>query len=181
MLVAAAINGEVQVKGLSLFSEQADRNIMKALAAAGVEVNQIDDKISVSKSPLLAFEFDATHCPDLFPPLAVLAAACDGVSKIKGVERLHNKESNRGLTLQQELGKLGIEIILDGNLMLVKGGKIAGGTIFSHHDHRIAIAAAVAGIIAEKPVIIQNAECVSKSWPSFFEDLELLNVKIVKL
>lgn len=181
LFVAAAINGEVRVKGLNRFSEQADRNILKALAAAGVEVNQNDDEISVSKSPLSAFEFDATHSPDLFPPLAVLAAVCDGVSKIKGVERLHNKESNRGLTLQQELGKLGIEIILDGNLMQVKGGKIEGGTIFSHHDHRIAMAAAVAGLIAEKPVIIQNAECVSKSWPSFFEDLELLNVKIVKL
>ncbi len=181
LLVAAAINGEVRVKGLNRFSEQADRNILKALVAAGVEVNQNDDEISVSKSPLSAFEFDATHCPDLFPPLAVLAAACDGVSKIKGVERLHNKESNRGLTLQQELGKLGIGITLEGNFMLVKGGKIEGGTIFSHHDHRIAMAAAVAGLIAEKPVIIQNAECVSKSWPSFFEDLELLNVKIVKL
>jgi 3-phosphoshikimate 1-carboxyvinyltransferase len=181
LLVAAAINGEVRVKGLNRFSEQADRNILKALAAAGVEVNYNDDEISVSKKPLSAFEFDATHCPDLFPPLAVLAAVCDGVSKIKGVERLHNKESNRGLTLQQEFGKLGIEITLEENLMLVKGGKISGGTIFSHHDHRIAMAAAVAGLIAEKPVIIQNAECVSKSWPSFFEDLELLDVKIVKL
>lgn len=181
LLVAAAINSKVRVKGLNFFSEQADRNILKALAAADVEVRQNDDEISVSKSTLSAFKFDATHCPDLFPPLAVLAAACDGVSKIKGVERLHNKESNRGLTLQQELGKLGIEITLEGNLMLVQGGAIKGGTIFSHHDHRIAMAAAVAGLIAEKPVIIQNAECVAKSWPSFFEDLELLNVKIVKV
>jgi 3-phosphoshikimate 1-carboxyvinyltransferase len=178
LLVAAAINGEVRVKGLNRFSEQADRNILKALAAAGVRLNQNDDEISVSKSPLSAFEFDATHCPDLFPPLAVLAAACVGVSKIKGVERLSNKESNRGLTLQEELGKLGIEIILDGDTMLVKGGSIKGGSIFSHHDHRIAMAAAVAGLIAEKPVIIQNAECVSKSWPSFFEDLKTLNVDV---
>jgi 3-phosphoshikimate 1-carboxyvinyltransferase len=180
LLVAAAINGEVRVKGLNRFSEQADRNILKALAAAGVRLNQNDDEISVSKSPLSAFEFDATHCPDLFPPLAVLAAACVGVSKIKGVERLSNKESNRGLTLQEELGKLGIEIILDGDTMLVKGGSIKGGSIFSHHDHRIAMAAAVAGLIAEKPVIIQNAECVSKSWPSFFEDLKTLNVDVLK-
>ncbi len=63
--------------------------------------------------------------------------------------------------------------------MLVKGGKIAGGTIFSHHDHRIAMAAAVAGLIAEEPVIIQSAECVSKSWPSFFDDLKTLNVEVI--
>jgi len=179
LLVAAALNGEVRVTGLNQFSEQADRNILVALADAGVQLKQESGEISVFKSQLSAFEFDATHCPDLFPPLAVLAAACDGVSKIKGVERLRNKESNRGLTLQQELGKLGIEITLDGNLMLVKGGKIAGGTIFSHHDHRIAMAAAVAGLIAEEPVIIQSAECVSKSWPSFFDDLKTLNVEVI--
>ena len=180
LLVAAAINGEVILKGLNQFSEQADRNILVALADAGVQLKQENGEISVFKSPLSAFEFDATHCPDLFPPLAVLAAACDGVSKIKGVERLHNKESNRGLTLQEELGKLGIEIILDGSLMLVKGGKIKGGTVFSHHDHRIAMAAAVAGLIAEEPVIIQRAECVSKSWPSFFDDLKTLNVNVLE-
>jgi len=179
LLVAAALNGEVRVTGLNQFSEQADRNILVALADAGVQLKQESGEISVFKSQLSAFEFDATHCPDLFPPLAVLAAACDGVSKIKGVERLHNKESNRGLTLQQELGKLGIEIILDGNIMLVKGGKIEGGTVFSHHDHRIAMAAAVAGLIAEEPVIIQSAECVSKSWPSFFDDLKTMNVEVI--
>ena len=180
LLVAAAINGQVSVKGLNRFSEQADRNILQALMAAGVQVNWEDDGILVSKSPLSAFEFDATHCPDLFPPLAVLAAAANGTSKIKGIERLRNKESNRGLTLQQELGKLGIEIVLDGDTLLVKGGKIRGGIIFSHHDHRIAMAAAVAGLIAGEPVIIQSAECVSKSWPTFFEDLEVLKINILK-
>ena len=179
LLVASALNGEVRVSGLNQFSEQADRNILVALAEAGVQLKHENGDISISKSQLSAFEFDATHCPDLFPPLAVLAAAANGVSKIKGVDRLKNKESNRGKTLQEELGKLGIEIILDGNMMLVKGGKIKGGTIFSHHDHRIAMAAAVSGLNAEKPVIIQNAECVSKSWPSFFDDLKSLNVDVI--
>jgi len=179
LLVAAALNGEIRVTGLNQFSEQADRDILVALADAGVQLKQENGEISVSKSQLSAFEFDAAHCPDLFPPLAVLAAAANGVSKIKGVDRLKNKESNRGKTLQEELGKLGIGIILDGNLMLVKGGKIKGGTVFSHHDHRIAMAAAVAGLIAEEPVIIQSAECVSKSWPSFFDDLKTLNVEVI--
>lgn len=177
-LVAAAINGEIIVTGLNNFSQQADRSILNALSDAGVGFQCTDDGICVSKSKLTAFNFDATHCPDLFPPLAVLAAAANGISRIQGVGRLLHKESNRGLTLQQELGKLGVEIILDGDFMLVKGGRIAGGTVFSHHDHRIAMAAAVAGLIADNPVFIEHVECVSKSWPSFFDELELLNVRL---
>jgi len=178
LLVAAAINGKVRLTGLNLHSEQADRNILAVLTVAGAQVSWNDDEISIHKSRLSSFEFDATDCPDLFPPLAVLAAAADGVSRIKGVDRLQNKESNRGLTLQKELGKLGVEIILEGNFMKVTGGVISGGTVFSHNDHRIAMAAAVAGLIAKGPVMIESAECVSKSWPSFFDDLRFLNVNI---
>ena len=63
--------------------------------------------IKLHPAEMNAFEFDATDCPDLFPPLVALAAYCKGETKIKGVSRLAHKESNRAITLQEEFGKMG--------------------------------------------------------------------------
>ena len=172
-LVAGAIAGKVDVKGLNPKSLQADRAIVEALEKAGAKVVISEESIKVAKGPLKSFDFDATHCPDLFPPLVVLAAACKGISKIKGVTRLFHKESNRALVLQNEMGKLGIEIQLDGDVMKVKGGKISGGKIHSNNDHRIAMAAAIAALIADSPVEIEHTEAINKSYSDFFEDLGL--------
>ncbi len=72
-------------------------------------------------SGLKAFHFDATECPDLFPPLVALASVCSGSSFIKGVSRLAHKESDRALTLQEEFGKLGVDILINGDIMGIKG------------------------------------------------------------
>ncbi len=174
LLVAGAIAGDVSVTNLNLNSKQADIKILEALRSVGAKLCIKENSILIKKSPLKCFEFDATHCPDLFPALAILAANAKGTSRIDGVDRLKQKESDRGLVLHQELGKLGVNIRLDGNVMLIEGEPIKGGTVFSHHDHRIAMAAAIAGLVANDCVTIQNAECVSKSYPQFFEDLALL-------
>ena len=93
-----------------------------------------ENQIVIGPGKLKAFHFDATDCPDLFPPLVALAAYCEGTTVIEGVSRLAHKESDRGLTLQQEFGKMGIEITLQDDLMLVKGGngvKGSGGSFAS--------------------------------------------------
>src|SRR5690606_26851245 len=114
LLVAGAIAGDITVRGLSMASTQADKKITEALMAANAGM-AIDAKgIHLHKSELKSFEFDATDCPDLFPPLVALAAYCNGVTSIKGVTRLAHKESNRGLTLQEEFGKMGLRVDLDG-------------------------------------------------------------------
>ncbi len=95
MLVAGALAGSVTVQNLNLISKQADRAILELLKNAGVDMIINDDSITTKTSILQAFEFDATHCPDLFPIVSVLAACCSGESNIKGVHRLFNKESNR--------------------------------------------------------------------------------------
>jgi 3-phosphoshikimate 1-carboxyvinyltransferase len=171
LLVAGAIAGNLKVTGLNLKSSQADSAIMKVLRDAGAQMEFAADRINISKSKMRCFDFDATHCPDLFPPLAILAAGAEGVSTIKGVSRLSQKESNRGLVLQQEMGKIGISILLEDDVMKVEGGKIKSGEIFSHHDHRIAMAGAVAALTADGPVTILNAECVAKSYPDFFDEI----------
>jgi 3-phosphoshikimate 1-carboxyvinyltransferase len=122
---------------------------------------------------------DLTDCPDLFPPLAALAAFGQTASILKGIHRLTNKESNRAETIQSEWGQLGIRVELkpDEDVMVVHPGPIHGGRINSHGDHRLAMAGALFGA-AGAPVEIVGAECVAKSYPAFFDDLEALGVSI---
>ena len=174
MLVAGAIAGKVEVNNLLISSLQADRAIMDVLKLVGAEINTGTESVEVGKKELNAFEFDATDCPDLFPPLVALAVSCKGESVIKGVHRLKGKESDRAITLQQEFNKLGVQITLDGDMMKVQGSAIHGGLVHSHHDHRIAMALAIAGLQATGDVLIEGAEAINKSYPEFFEDLERL-------
>jgi 3-phosphoshikimate 1-carboxyvinyltransferase len=178
LLVAGAIAGEVTVKNISTLSKQADTAICRALERAGAGLIIEQDSITVSKRDLRAFEFDATNSPDLFPALAALAAAAEGESVIIGTERLRHKESDRAETIRSEYEKLGIEVdISDENIMKIRGGEIRPATVFSHNDHRIAMSLAVSALRCKGEVRIENAECVEKSYPTFFEDLESIIVR----
>ena len=175
LLVAGAIAGDVVLKGLNVFSTQADKAILQALMQCEANMSVEEKQIHVRKGNLKAFHFNATDCPDLFPPLVALAAYCNGTSVIEGVHRLTHKESNRALTLQEEFAKLGVEIVLQDNLMLIKGRmKIKGATVHSRHDHRIAMACAVTALGAEGNTTIEEAEAVNKSYPQFWEHLRYL-------
>jgi 3-phosphoshikimate 1-carboxyvinyltransferase len=179
LLVAGAIAGNVIVKGLSDTSAQADKEIIKALIDSGAAIKIDESAITLEPSPLTAFSFDATDCPDLFPPLVALASYCDGITYIKGVSRLAHKESNRGITLQEEFGKMGIQIELDEDIMRVHGGgTIRGARVHSHHDHRIAMACAVAALNAEGETVIEEADAVNKSFPDFYEKLTKLGANL---
>lgn len=179
LLVAAAVAGKAEVHHLNTQSAQSDKAILEALEKAGAHMLPGVFTIIVEKGKLEAFEFDATDCPDLFPPLVALAANCKGTTKIKGVSRLAHKESDRGKTLQEEFGKMGIRIDLQGDDMLVYGGTgIKGAHVHSHNDHRIAMACAVAALTADKPVTIENAEAINKSYPEFFEHLQKIGAAV---
>jgi 3-phosphoshikimate 1-carboxyvinyltransferase len=132
-------------------------------------------EIVVRHTALQPFHFNATDCPDLFPPLVALASCCNGKSVIEGVSRLAHKESNRALTLQEEFGKMGITVTLQNDLMVVEGGTgLKGAQVHSHHDHRIAMACAVAALVADGDTTIDVAEAVNKSYPQFWEHLQQL-------
>ncbi len=175
MLVAGAIAGQVRVKNLDGASFQADKQIVEVLRQAGAAPKHLPDgTFVVEKHPLKPFCFDATDCPDLFPPLAVLAANCKGESQIIGTERLHSKESNRAATIVDLFSRLGIKIHVDSNTMYISGGRIKAAEVHAHGDHRIAMAAAIAALNAEGPVNINGANVVNKSYPDFFDDLGTL-------
>lgn len=176
IMVAAAIAGEVTVRNISTLSRQADTLVCRALERAGASIIIEEGAITVAHRPLEAFTFDATNSPDLFPALVALAAAAEGVSTIRGIERLRGKESDRGEVLKEEYRKLGIDIELDydENVMRVVGGKPHAADVDSHDDHRIAMSLAITALRIEDEVAIRNRECVAKSYPLFFEDLEML-------
>jgi 3-phosphoshikimate 1-carboxyvinyltransferase len=171
ILVAGAINGNLNVKGLRTNSQQSDLAILKVLEIAGAEFKTSENQIDISKSNLKAFEFDATESPDLFPPLVALASYCDGVTTIKGASRLVHKESNRASALCEEFGKMNIKVEIKGDNMLITGGQVIGARVNSHDDHRIAMAASIAALGANGKVFIKDSHCVAKSYPGFFDDL----------
>ena len=179
LLVAGAVAGDIVVKGLDVFSTQADKAVLQPLMQCGANISIEEAQIHVRKAPLKPFHFNATDCPDLFPPLVALAAYCYGKSVIEGINRLTHKESNRALTLQDEFGKMGVEIVLQDDLMIIHGGgKINGAAVHSRHDHRIAMACAVAALSAEGDTTIDEAEAVNKSYPQFWEHLQKLSTSL---
>lgn len=177
LLVAGAIAGDITLKNVSLLSKQADVAICDALVRAGASVTSEPDSITVEHRDLVAFEFDATQCPDLFPALAALAAAAEGESVIYGVHRLEHKESNRAEAIKREYEKVGIKVRLEGDAMYILGGEIHAAEVDSHHDHRIAMSMAVSALRSDGEMLIRDAECVAKSFPDFFEVLESLRIK----
>lgn len=176
LLVAGAVAGEVTVKNLSMLSKQADVAVCDALVRAGAELTTEDNTVTAAHRELRGFEFDATNCPDLFPALATLAAAAEGESRIVGTRRLEHKESNRAEAIRKEFGKIGIEVDLsEPNVMKITGGKIIGGVeVESYGDHRMAMTLAVAALLSDREITIKGAECVSKSYPDFFETISML-------
>ena len=175
LLVAGATSGQVTVRNLNPLSLQADTAIIDALAHAGAEITTTRDSVTVRRNGLRAFEFDATHCPDLFPALAALAANCRGTSVIRGTCRLVHKESNRARTLADVFTRMGIETDIETeNVMRITGGQIRSTTVDSHNDHRIAMAAAVAALNSENDIVVRHAEAVNKSYPEFWDDFRSL-------
>lgn len=183
-LVAGAIFGKVNVSGLDTKSLQADLSIMDILMEAGASLSQMGDDdprgvIHVQKAPLNAFDVDANNCPDLFPIVAILAAFCQGTSRIAGVGRLANKESDRAQAILSMLVQLGVKARISGDKMIIEGHSLAqrcltghllkGGNYTSSHDHRMVMALKVAELGADGPIVIDDIECVSKSFPTFME------------
>ncbi|UCG28870.1 MAG: 3-phosphoshikimate 1-carboxyvinyltransferase [Bacteroidales bacterium] len=170
LLVAGAIGGKIRVTGIRPDSTQADRHILDVLRLAGAGIVIDGQSVEVTNRKLDPFRFDATESPDLFPPLVALAAHCEGISVISGTNRLLSKESNRAEVLLKEFSGLGIRIKIENNDMIIQGGSVKSGTISSSNDHRIAMAAAITGIRAAGKIEIEGYECISKSYPDFFND-----------
>jgi len=157
-LCAGLIPGnEIFVSGLDMNSKQGDKAVLEILERFGSDLHGI--------------EIDAADIPDLVPILSVIAAAAKGTTVIHSAGRLRTKESDRLAAVTDMLGSLGADIRETGDGLIIRGGKpLTGGVISSWGDHRIVMSAAIAAVLCAEPVVIQGAEAVEKSYPTFFEE-----------
>ena len=185
-LVAGAVFGKASLSGLDTSSLQADICILDILTSAGASLSEDEDgeALHVQKAPLTAFQVDAGNCPDLFPIISVLAAFCQGTSKIGGVGRLAGKESDRGKAIVEMLTQMGVVAGIKGDNMIIQGHSLSqrmlcgmmlkGGKYTSHGDHRMVMALKVASLGADSPIEIDDIKCVGKSFPTFLKTFEKL-------
>ncbi|MDY3866983.1 MAG: 3-phosphoshikimate 1-carboxyvinyltransferase [Dysosmobacter sp.] len=165
----------VTVHGLDLTSSQGDRAVLNILAAMGARISVENDAVTVRRGELNSVAIDAGPIPDLIPVLSVAAAGAVGDTHIFNAGRLRLKESDRLHTTAQLLTALGGSVEEQPSGLIVHGaGRLTGGTADACGDHRIAMSAAVAACICESAVSVSGSECVSKSYPRFWEDLDAL-------
>jgi 3-phosphoshikimate 1-carboxyvinyltransferase len=199
-LALGAACGEVEVDNLSAASLQGDRVILDFLRNMGAAVRVTGESVTVSPGELKAINADFSDCIDLLPTVAVLAALAKGKSILTGIERARIKESNRVTAVRENLKKLGIEVTETKDRLVITGLKTpkpvdeskmeeaakdekkaeearAPVTIDSYADHRIAMAFGVLGA-ALGGVTINGAECVGKTFPTFWEMMRKVGVKV---
>jgi 3-phosphoshikimate 1-carboxyvinyltransferase len=178
MLAAGALAGKVQVDNLDLSSSQADTEIISIMNEMGANIKIKENRVAVKKSKLNAINVDMSDFPDLFPMVACLCSVAEGTSKLTGLTRLKIKESDRMAATIEGLKKMGIEVSGDHDSVKITGGLPHGAVINTHNDHRIAMSFAILSHTAEGESTIMNPECVSKSYPDFWETLTQIGAKI---
>jgi 3-phosphoshikimate 1-carboxyvinyltransferase len=176
LLCAGAITGgTVTVKGLDASMPQGDLAITEALQRYGADVEIRDDSVTCRPEERRPFEFDVGDSPDLFPVLGVLAATAKGESRLSGGEHLRFKESDRISTTVRMLKSLGVEArALDDGCIVRGDGKIAGGTVDTQMDHRIMMAATIAGLVSVGGVMLEDEKSYEVSFPTFLDEVQRL-------
>lgn len=160
----------VDVVGLDETSAQGDRAILDIISAMTADTGN-----------LRSADVDMRQTPDIVPLVAVLCAAAEGTSVIRGVRRLRLKESDRVESTLALLSSLGCRAYADENVLTVVGGGICGGEVDSFGDHRIAMAAAAAASFSSENIVLRRAECVAKSYPLFWEAFRALGGDITEI
>lgn len=170
-LVAGAISGDVTVTGLDMNTTQGDKAILDVLSSFGAELEITLDSVRCVKSALKGTVVEATDIPDLVPIIAVLAVFSDGQTVIKGAERLRFKESDRIESVVENLKLIGADVTETKDGMIINGGvPLHSAQLKGYNDHRIVMAFSVAGLLLDGETVIDDAQSINKSYPSFFED-----------
>jgi 3-phosphoshikimate 1-carboxyvinyltransferase len=181
MAAAAVTRSKILILGLPRDRADPDSVFLDVLSRMGVTTRFTSDALQVEGRALKAVNADITNSPDLGPVIAVLGCYAEGETRITGAGRLRYKESNRLSVIRSELRVLGAEIEEIGSGLLLSGPtSLHGGTVDSHGDHRIAMALSIAALNASGPVLIRNAECVNKSYPTYFDDIRALGVDVIE-
>jgi len=177
MVAAAVTHSKIVIS--NLFHHMPDDSIIDILKEMKVDVHVREDSVEVDGGEPRAASIDAKDIPDLVPPCAVLACFSEGDTIIYNAKRLRLKESDRLEALSSELKRMGANISVTRDGLRIKGPcKLHGATVDPHNDHRIAMACAIAGLRSDGRTMIPRADCVNKSYPTFFQDLKKLGAEI---
>ncbi len=177
LLALGAACGEVEVENLNPESLQGDKMIINFLRDMGAMVEVNKNSVTVRRSRLNGIRADLSDCIDLLPTMAALAAVAEGVSEFVGIERARLKESNRVAALREGLERMGIKLGEERNRLTIAGSRPKGSVIDAKDDHRIAMAFSILGSVAGG-TIINNAECVSKTFPEFWDKLKSIGGEV---
>ncbi len=163
---------------LNEYSLQPDSAIALVAKSIGLSVQHESTTLRLANDPnrvKLPFTYDATNTPDIIAPLVALAISCAGTSYISGIHRLENKESNRLEKLVELLSLAEVPYHIQQDTLSISGVVPKGGFTYDPaRDHRMAMTAGVLSLATSTPITILNRDCVEKSYPSFFDDLEAL-------
>jgi 3-phosphoshikimate 1-carboxyvinyltransferase len=174
---ADAISNNVVLNDLKLDSLQGDKEVIDILERMGVKItNKNNGLIGTVEGSLKATVVDGSQCPDIIPVVSLAAVLCEGTTEVINAGRLRIKECDRLAAVTSELNKLGAKITEKEDGLIIEGVKeLKGGVeVWSHKDHRIAMTLAIASTVCKEPIIIKDYECVSKSYPEFWEDFKNL-------
>lgn len=178
-LTAGALGSDVSVTGLNPTSLQGDKAVLGVLGDMGAAVEWDGDSVRVKGGELHGISFSAENIPDLVPVLSVAgAAAKSGLTVVTNAERLRLKESNRLGAISECLNNIGcVNAETDDGIVIWSGEQLYGGEVSSYYDHRMVMSMAVAATVATGDITVKNAEAVTKSYPSFFDDYKALGGK----
>lgn len=175
-LVMGALGNDIKLGCMNLDSLQGDKKIIDDIKDLGGEIIVEDNTIKAVAKQLSGNIIDFSNSPDLGPVLSVLASVCSGNTKFINAARLRIKECDRITCIKEELLKLGAIVSESIEEMYFSGVDTLDGSLelYTHNDHRIAMALAVASTICSSPLLINGAECVKKSYPHFWNDFRKL-------
>jgi 3-phosphoshikimate 1-carboxyvinyltransferase len=173
-----AIAGAVTITGLNLGSFQADRFMLNCLRRMNARLTIGEHSITVAPSNLNSMDADLNEAIDLLPTMVCLAVAANGQSTLTGLGRARLKESDRVSSVSENLKRMGIDVVEESDRLIVPGGHPRGAVIDSFDDHRIAMAFAMLAATCGDTVIL-GAECVNKTYPSFWEDFKKAGGKVI--
>ncbi|WP_271811076.1 3-phosphoshikimate 1-carboxyvinyltransferase [Clostridium beijerinckii] len=174
---ADALSSNIVLNDLKLDSLQGDKEIIDILQRMGLKLNNKDNGLIGSASVgLKSTIIDGSQCPDIIPVVSLVAALSEGTTEIINAGRLRIKECDRLAAVTSELNKLGAKIIEKEKGLIIEGVKGLKGNVevWSHKDHRIAMTMAIASTMCKEPIILKDYECVSKSYPQFWDDFKNL-------
>ena len=178
-LVAGALSGSVTARNIDMNDPQGDKRIVDILRDAGASVKVHDDKVTSSSSELRSLDVNMKDIPDLFPIVAVLLSTAKGKSTLYGAPQLRFKESDRIRSTVNMLSALGSDIKESDDGCVINGvGRLKGGEIEHHEDHRILMAAAVASLVTDGEVVMRNSNCYEVSYPLFLGHMKRLGMNV---